>query len=125
MDTGNVPRRTFVLRGGAALAGLTVLQASFLAQAFPTRPGEVVVPWADQPPENPVPKVVANQLKWEDLNSWLTPNDRFFSIAHYDRPVIDAKSWKLEIGGLVKRPLTFTLAELMGRPRQEIVFTLE
>jgi DMSO/TMAO reductase YedYZ molybdopterin-dependent catalytic subunit len=125
METGDVTRRQFVVQGSAAIAALAVLQASRHARAFPTRPGEVVIRWEDQPPENPVPKVVANQLIWEDLNSWLTPNEKFFSIAHYDRPIIDAKSWKLQIGGLVRRPLTFTLSELMARPRQEVIFTLE
>jgi len=121
-------RRDFVIGGGAALAGLTMLQACSMAQAlpnFPTRPGEQVLPWADQPPENPVPQVVANQLKWEDFNSWLTPNDQFFSVAHYDRPVIAEKDWRLEITGLVKRPMTLTLAELKARPRQEVDFTVE
>jgi len=118
-------RREFVLQGSAALAALTVLQASRLAQAFPSRPGDEVVAWLDQPPENPVPQVVANQLKWEDLDSWLTPNEKFFSIAHYNRPTIDAKDWKLQVGGLVKRPLTLALSDLMARPRQEVAFTLE
>ena len=63
------------------------------AQAYPSRPGDEVVPWLDQPPENPVPQVVANQLKWEDLDSWLTPNEEFFSVAHYNRPTIDAPQW--------------------------------
>jgi DMSO/TMAO reductase YedYZ molybdopterin-dependent catalytic subunit len=125
METGDVTRRQFVVQGSAAIAALAVLQASRHARAFPTRPGEEVIRWEDQPPENPVPKVVANQLIWEDLNSWLTPNDKFFSIAHYDRPIIDAKTWKLQIGGLVRRPLTFSLSELMARPRQEVIFTLE
>ena len=120
-----LPRREFVIQGSAALAGLTVLYATHAAQAFPSRPGDDVIPWLDQPPENPVPQVVANQLKWEDLDSWLTPNERFFSVAHYNRPTIDAKTWTLQIGGLVKRPLTFTLSELMARPRQEVAFTLE
>ena len=35
------------------------------------------------------------------------------------------KEWKLEITGLVKRRMTFTLRELKARPRQEIIFTLE
>ena len=69
--------------------------------------------------------MVANQLKWEDLDSWITPNDKFFTVAHYDQPVIDAKDWRLEIGGLVERPLTLTLADLKARPRQEVTFTLE
>lgn len=121
----DIPRRDFVIQGGAALAGMAVLQASRLAQAFPSRAGEDVLPWLDQPPENPIPHVVANQLKWEELNSWLTPNERFFSVAHYNRPVIDNQAWTLRIGGLVKRPRTFTLAELKARPRKEIEFTLE
>jgi DMSO/TMAO reductase YedYZ molybdopterin-dependent catalytic subunit len=118
-------RREFLVQGSAALAALTVLQASRLAHAYPGRPGETVVPWLDQPPENPVPQVVANQLKWEDLDTWITPNEKFFSIAHYNRPTIDEKAWKLQIGGLVKKPLSFTLSELMARPRQQVVFTIE
>jgi DMSO/TMAO reductase YedYZ molybdopterin-dependent catalytic subunit len=118
-------RREFVINGSAALAGLAILHASRLVQAFPSRPGDEVIPWLDQPPENPVPQVVANQLKWEELDSWITPNERFFSVAHYDRPTIDENGWTLHIGGLVKRPLTLTLNELRARPRQEVTFTLE
>jgi DMSO/TMAO reductase YedYZ molybdopterin-dependent catalytic subunit len=121
-----LPRRDFMIRSSAAaLAGLTVLQASRLAKAYPSKAGDKVIPWLDHPPENPVPQVVANQLKWEEVDSWLTPNDKFFSVAHYDRPVIDAKGWTLQVGGLVKKPLTFTLDEIMARPRQEVTFTLE
>jgi DMSO/TMAO reductase YedYZ molybdopterin-dependent catalytic subunit len=120
-----IARREFVIQGSAALAGLTILQASRLAQAFPSRPGDDVIPWLDQPPENPVPEVVANQLKWEELDSWITPNERFFSVAHYNRPTIDENGWTLRIDGLVKQPLTLTLSELRARPRQEVAFTLE
>jgi DMSO/TMAO reductase YedYZ molybdopterin-dependent catalytic subunit len=50
------------------------------------------------------------------LASWITPNGRFFSIAHYGRP---------EIAGLVARPRRFTLAELRARPRHAVTFTIE
>jgi DMSO/TMAO reductase YedYZ molybdopterin-dependent catalytic subunit len=120
-----LPRREFIIQSSAALAGLAILRASHLAQAYPGRPGEDVIPWLDQPPENPVPQVVANQLKWEDLGSWITPNEQFFSIAHFDRPTIDAKGWSLQVDGLVERPLSLTLSDLMARPRQEVTFTLE
>src|SRR4029450_4064800 len=110
-------RRDFLAYGSASIAGLTVLRSS-LARAFPARAGEEVVPWADQPP--PVPDAAAggvqNLQKWEDLNTWLTPNERFFSISHYDRPMIDEKSWALEIGGSVARPLRLTLDALKARP---------
>ena len=64
----------------------------------------MVVKWLDQPAQNPVPEVIKTQLVWEDLDSWITPNDKFFQISHFDRPVIDASTWKLEIDGLVKKP---------------------
>ncbi len=121
----DVSRRDFVVHGSAAGLGLAILHASALAQAYPSRPGEEVVPWLDQPPGNPVPQVVANQLTWEEMDSWLTPNDKFFSVAHYNRPVIDGKDWTMEIGGLVERPHMFTLSEIMARPRQDVAFTLE
>ncbi len=117
-------RRQFIINGSAALAALAVFQSRF-ARAFPSRPGETVVPWLDQPAENPVPEIIKSQLVWEDLDSWVTPNDKFFSIAHFDRPVIDAKTWKLEIDGLVNKPMALTLADLKARPRQETVFTVE
>jgi len=115
--------RRAVLRFGA-LAALAVFQSRF-AHAFPSRPGETVIPWLDQPAANPVPAVIQTQLVWEDLDSWLTPNDKFFSIAHFDRPVIDANSWKLEIDGLVRKPMALTLADLKARPRQKVAFTVE
>src|SRR5262245_8209925 len=126
MQTVSILRRDFLAYGSAAFAGLTALQSS-LARAFPARPGEEVVPWADQPPPLPdaAARDVQNQQKWEDLNAWLTPNARFFSISHYDRPVIDEKSWSLEIGGSIARPLKLTLDDIKARPRREVVFTLE
>jgi DMSO/TMAO reductase YedYZ molybdopterin-dependent catalytic subunit len=119
-----LPRRDFIIKGSAALAALAVFQSRF-AQAFPSRAGETVIAWLDQPAANPVPAVIQTQLVWEDLDSWVTPNDKFFSIAHFDRPVIDANAWKLEIDGLVKKPMNLTLADLKARPRQKVTFTVE
>ena len=117
-------RRAFV-QGGAAFGGLTLMNAPFLAQAFPSRKGEEVVPWLDQPAANPIPDEVRNLLQWQEFDSWLTPNDEFFAIGHYNWPVIEADAWTLEVSGLVRRPRTFTLSDLAGRPRREVVFTLE
>ena len=119
-----LPRREFFAKGGAAIAALAVFQSRFAA-AFPSRSGEKVVAWLDQLPANPVPEVIKNQLVWEDLDSWITPNDKFFSIAHYNRPTIDAAAWKLDIAGMVNKPLSLTLADLQKRPRQEVTFTVE
>src|SRR5688572_20677238 len=121
----NLQRREFIVKGSAAFAALAVSYSSRFAWAFPGREGEKVIAWLDQPASNPVPEVIKTQLVWEELDSWVTPNDKFFSIAHFDRPVIDANAWKLEIDGLVNKPMSLTLADLKARPRQEVVFTVE
>ena len=120
-----IQRREFLATGGAALLGLTAAFAARQAQAFPNRAGEQALRWLDQPAANPVPEVIKTQLIWEDFDSWITPNDKFFSIAHFNRPVIDATTWKLEIDGLVKTPMTLTLDDIKKRPRQEVTFTVE
>ena len=81
--------------------------------------------WLDQPPANPSGGVVVNLQPWETLIAGQTPTEKFFQVAHYNKPVIDEKAWKLEVTGLVRRPLTLSLADLKSRPPQEVVFTLE
>jgi DMSO/TMAO reductase YedYZ molybdopterin-dependent catalytic subunit len=120
----DLPRRDFIINGSAALAAMAMLRTS-AAYAFPARPGETVIPWLDQPAANPDPVGIQTQLVWEDLDSWITPSDKFFSISHFNRPTIDASNWKLEIGGLVNNPRTLSLDDIKARPRQEVVFTVE
>lgn len=116
-------RRDLVLKGSTALAAYAVLHAS-RAGAFPSRPGETVIPWADQPPPMDDP-TVGRQLVWEELDSWITPNEQFFEVTHFGWPVIDAATWKLEIDGLVRQPLSLTLDDIKARTRQEETVTLE
>ena len=117
-------RREFVLKGSAAVAAMAILSVS-RAFAYPSRSGETVIPWLDQPAANPVPNVIKSQLVWEDLDSWITPNEKFFGIGHFEWPEIVASKWKLEIDGLVKKPLTLSLDDLKIRRRQEVIFTIE
>jgi DMSO/TMAO reductase YedYZ molybdopterin-dependent catalytic subunit len=146
MAAREVSRRT-VLQGGAALAALGVFRSRMTASAFasqrgaglghwsaqsapaaatfPTRPGEEVVPWLDQPPTDPVPDVAGNLLQWEALDSWITPNDKFFTVQHYSKLVVEPQTWQMEISGLVGQPLTFTLDDLKARPSVDVPFTLE
>jgi len=117
-----VQRRGFLMRSGAAVI---LLQASWLVKAFPSRPGEEVVPWLDQPGANPSGGVVENLQAWENLGSFITPNDKFFRVSHYDKPDINEKNWNLEITGLVKKPISLTLADIKARQRQEVTYTIE
>ncbi|HKO66498.1 MAG TPA: molybdopterin-dependent oxidoreductase, partial [Burkholderiaceae bacterium] len=123
MLTPEISRRELLVQGSAALA---LLHAPWLAHALPSRPGEEVVPWLDQPGPNPSGGVVENLQPWENLaSSFITPNDKFFRVSHYDKPVIDEKKWNLEIAGLVKKPMNLTLAAVKARPKQEVIYTIE
>ena len=126
-----ISRRQLLRRGGAAVAGLGLLQMPMLARAFPSQPGEEVIPFLEPPLAPEVAKVL-RPLNWAELNTWITPNEQFFRVAHYDKakwlveqPVIDAQQWKLDIAGLVDKPMSLTLNDLKTQPRQEVTFTLE
>ncbi|MCB0214660.1 MAG: molybdopterin-dependent oxidoreductase, partial [Anaerolineae bacterium] len=124
MQSPTLSRRELLVAGGATMATMALLNAR-LAQAAPLRQGDVVLPWLDQPEENPAPDEVLSLLVWEDLDSWITPNDQFFGIAHYEYPEINLGQWQLSIDGLVKNPMSLTLDDLKARPRQELTYTLE
>jgi DMSO/TMAO reductase YedYZ molybdopterin-dependent catalytic subunit len=120
----HLQRRDALLGGGAA-AGLLLLNrrgAALAAQAE-----ERVIPWLDQPPPVPPPAqgAIHNLAPWEALDSWITPNDKFFYITHYGVPKVDTAAWRLDVLGHVGAPLRLTLADLKARPRQEVTFTLE
>jgi DMSO/TMAO reductase YedYZ molybdopterin-dependent catalytic subunit len=148
MKQRKISRRTVLKGGGAALAGLTVLQVAGPAQAFPGNSGQdeqipwdddqadssralrhsagQVLPWVDQPAPNPVPGSVGNLLKWEELDSWHTPTNEFFFVNHYGQPGgLDEAMWRVGIGGLVRHPQSLTLADIKARARHEVDFTLE
>src|SRR4051794_4599596 len=121
--TQDVSRRTLLKGGGAALAGLTALQVSGPAHAFPGHADEQVLPWLDQPTEPPFPDT--RFLKWEELDSYFTDPEKFMIVSHYFNPAVDATAFRLGIGGLVARPQSLSLAVLKARPRREVTFTLE
>jgi DMSO/TMAO reductase YedYZ molybdopterin-dependent catalytic subunit len=128
-DTGrghDISRRALLQKGGVSLAALSLLSSPKLARAFELQPGEEVIPWADRRAENPVPDVIRNQQEWEDLDSWITPNERFFGISRYQHvPEIDAADWRLSVSGRVRNPMTLALDDIRERPREEVVATIE
>ncbi|HEV2073696.1 MAG TPA: molybdopterin-dependent oxidoreductase, partial [Thermomicrobiales bacterium] len=118
-------RRRLLKQGGSAIAGLSVLRLSGPTYAFQTPVTGDVIPWLDQPEPNPAPEAIVRQLEWEQLDSWITPVDQFFVIKHYNEPALTEADYRLEVSGLVENPLTLTLADLKGRERQEVTFTME
>ena len=59
-------------------------------------------------------------LRWD-----LTPIGLHYLLTHYDIPDVDAASWRLDVDGLVERPLSLTLDELRARPVVEVAVTME
>ncbi len=121
-----VSRRRLLKQGGTSLGAMYLLGRPAVAWAFDLSTAREVIPWADPRPESPIPDVIRNQQVWEDLDSWITPNERFFGISRYEYvPELDPTTWRLEIGGEVDRPLTLSLDDLRALPRQEVIATLE
>jgi DMSO/TMAO reductase YedYZ molybdopterin-dependent catalytic subunit len=57
--------------------------------------------------------------------SLLTPNSAFFVRSHFAVPDVDPADYRLEVTGLVHKPLSLSLADLRTRTRTEAVCTLE
>ncbi|HEX6616345.1 MAG TPA: sulfite oxidase [Gemmatimonadales bacterium] len=56
---------------------------------------------------------------------FVTPVDRFFTRSHAAVPRVDPATWRLEVGGLVERPRTFSFEELRrGFAQQHVTATL-
>ena len=99
-------QRRDVLLGGSAAAGMMLLDRLWIGLGAGAE--ERLIPWSDQPPPIPPPAqgVIKNLVAWEGLDTWITPNDKFFSIGHYEWPELAPADWRLEVMGQVGRPLT-------------------
>jgi DMSO/TMAO reductase YedYZ molybdopterin-dependent catalytic subunit/rhodanese-related sulfurtransferase/glyoxylase-like metal-dependent hydrolase (beta-lactamase superfamily II) len=53
------------------------------------------------------------------------PNARFYVRNHFAAPAIDAERWRLDVGGLVERPLSLSAHNLSDLPIDTRVVTLE
>ncbi len=124
MKQESVSRRSW-LKGGAGLAGAGTMRVAFPSSVL-AQSGEEIIPWLDQPPP-PLPSDVTDNLQpWENLDSWITPADRFFNVNHYGQPdSLDEANWRLDIAGLVARPQSLSVADIRTRERREVDFTLE
>ena len=59
------------------------------------------------------------------LDTWITPNDRFFVRSHLYTPEIDLRAWRLTVDGEVERPLSLTFDDLRALPQVTMTATLE
>lgn len=108
-------RRQFLKTSAAGLsAAAWWLQAPTLARA--AGQGELI-----QLSERP--------LNYESVRSTfttrLTPLDRFYLRNHFDIPKVDVKAWRLQVHGLVEKPLSLSLADLERMPQVKVEAVLQ
>jgi DMSO/TMAO reductase YedYZ molybdopterin-dependent catalytic subunit len=59
-------------------------------------------------------------LRWD-----VTPLGLHYLLIHYDIPDVDPAAWRLQIDGLVERPLALSLEDVRARPAVELAVTME
>jgi DMSO/TMAO reductase YedYZ molybdopterin-dependent catalytic subunit len=115
--------RRELLRGSLAMAGLAAL--GLPEWAVPAlAEGEVVVPFTDLP-AFPAPTADRRQFDVRTIDGPFTPRDRFFTTQHYGHPAVDPAAFRLEVSGMVERPLSLSLDDLRGLKSVELVAGFE
>jgi DMSO/TMAO reductase YedYZ molybdopterin-dependent catalytic subunit len=123
MDTQT--SRRDVLKGSLAIAGLGVMGVP--AWALPSlAQGQTLVPFTDLPDEIVIERTPDRRIiDVRHIDGPITPRDQFFTTQHYGHPAIDGSSYRLQVSGLVDRPINLSLADLRGMPSRELVFGFE
>ncbi|HEY7154250.1 MAG TPA: sulfite oxidase [Gemmataceae bacterium] len=114
-------RRAFL--GGATAGALplvsTVFNPSARAETPPARsvnlPGVIL---RQKNPDNV-------EFPFATLDSFLTPNERFYVRSHFDVPNVDVKTWRLKVEGAVKKPFEIDYDELCKMPSHTLTSLLE
>jgi DMSO/TMAO reductase YedYZ molybdopterin-dependent catalytic subunit len=121
----NQHTRRDVLKGGLALAGLSVVGLpEFVLPALAQ--GETLVPFTDIP----------DNVRWDtppdrrllDVRTIEGPfvaRDKFATTQHYGHPEVDLASYKLKVSGLVERPKQLSLDDLKKLGSTELVAGFE
>ncbi len=108
-------RRSFLKTSAlGVVAAAYWLEAPSLAYA---EEGGTLVPLSRRPPN------------YESLRSTfttrITPLERFYLRNHFEIPKVDPKDWRLEVGGLVEKPLSLTVGDLQKLPQVKVEAVLQ
>jgi DMSO/TMAO reductase YedYZ molybdopterin-dependent catalytic subunit len=134
-----IPRRDFLAVAGAGLASLVVLilglRSLFLSKIRSNQPvSGTPFPTLPYGPDetsgaaaSPSQAVLDQRIQPAvGTRNEVTPNDEFYRVDINSRPPqIDAAEWKLNLHGLVDRPLTLTIDEIRSRPSVSQAVTME
>jgi DMSO/TMAO reductase YedYZ molybdopterin-dependent catalytic subunit len=113
--------RRETLKRGLAAAGALALVPEWTLPALAQ--GEVDVPFTDIPATfNFSPPGGNNRfLDLRKIDGFLTPADQFFFIQHYNKPEVDAATYRLKFTGQVNKKIELSLADLRSMRSIDIV----
>lgn len=117
MNSPTLTRRAALKHAAAATAFMFIARP--LTSLGADQPTGELIPFLDVQPAGRA------MLKWQELDSWITPNEKVFGVQHYGIPEVDLAKWSLEVTGLVKKPLKLTLDDIKSRRKKDVVATLE
>ncbi|WP_426573424.1 sulfite oxidase [Aquihabitans sp. McL0605] len=123
-------RRTVVVDGSIAAAAL--LFGVGIARSIKASAREVAsrvtvaLPRATPKVRVPAATLDKGAEQITGISPYVTPTKDFYRIDTLFRaPVVNEANWKLTIGGMVQRELTFTYDELLARPLVEVPITMQ
>src|SRR5436309_16104023 len=61
----------------------------------------------------------------EGLRYPITPTGMHYLLVHFDIPYIEAGEWRLEVAGMLKKPVSLSLEDLRSRPAVRMPVTME
>ena len=117
--------RRDILKDSLALAGLGVLGIPQWAVPALAQ-GETLMEFTDLPDEIKLIRGPDRRIiDVRHINSFLTPADQFFTTQHYGHPKIDVSMYRLQVSGLVDKPLALSIEDLRAMPSRELIFGFE
>ena len=117
--------RRDILKTGLALAGLGIVGIpEWVLPALAE--GETVLPFLDFP-ERVItnPAVDRRIIDIRTIDGPFTPKDQWFTTQHYGHPKVDVATYKLQVSGLVDRPLSLSIDDLRKLGSRELVAGFE
>src|SRR5262245_44174229 len=121
----NPSTRLEMLKGGLALAGLSMIGAPEWALPALAQ-DETLVPFTDLPENIDLnPTVDRRLIDIRKIDGPFAPKDQFFMTQNYGRPEVDLATFRLKVTGLVDRPKSLSVDDIRKMDRVELVAGFE
>ena len=121
-------RRDF-LKNGIVMGGFAMTGSSSIISQTAMAQDEVLIPFTDMPPDFARPPKTAGGVFFQNtqlIEDFYSRNeDQFYVVQHYGQPQLNANSHRIQIGGMVDRPMTLSMADIRRFPKVEIIAGFE